>query len=149
MITNCMKGKIKKDLPDEKLERMTVQRQVIMEEMGKLHTHPTADEVYQVVRKRLPRVSLGTVYRNLEKLADHGLLLRLDSGSGPRRYDARVENHYHIRCLECSRVGDIFSNQPYPVPEELPGTDFDVIGLKVEYFGICPACRKKASKHKK
>jgi Fur family transcriptional regulator, ferric uptake regulator len=112
-------------------------------------SHPTADEVYQVVRKRLPRVSLGTVYRNLEKLADNHLLLRLDSGSGPRRYDGRVENHYHIRCLQCSRVGDIFSDQPYPVPEELPGTDFDVIGLKVEYFGLCPDCRKKASKNKK
>ena len=61
--------------------RLTTQRQIILEELSKVTSHPTANEVYDMVRKRLPRIGLGTVYRNLELMAESGLILKLDSAS--------------------------------------------------------------------
>ena len=69
--------------------------------------HPTADEVYQVVRKRLPRISLGTVYRNLDVLSESGEISRLDRCGAQYRFDGDLEQHYHIRCSSCGRVDDI------------------------------------------
>ncbi len=77
--------------------RLTTQRQVILEELGKVTSHPTANEVYDMVRKRLPRIGLGTVYRNLELMAESGLILKLEVGGTQKRFDATTDLHYHIR----------------------------------------------------
>lgn len=74
---------------------MTRQRSVILEELRKVTTHPSADGIYEMVRKRLPRISLGTIYRNLEILFENGDIRRLDTGSHLRRFDGRAEDHYH------------------------------------------------------
>ena len=87
--------------------RLTTQRQIILEELGKVTSHPTANEVYDMVRKRLPRIGLGTVYRNLELMADNGIILKLEVGGTQKRFDATVDPHYHIRCLSCGKVNDI------------------------------------------
>ena len=87
--------------------RLTTQRQIILEELGKVTSHPTASEVYDMVRKRLPRIGLGTVYRNLELMAESGIILKLEVGGTQKRFDATVESHYHIRCSGCGRVDDI------------------------------------------
>jgi Fur family transcriptional regulator, ferric uptake regulator len=87
--------------------RMTRQRQVILEQLREVCSHPTADEVYGMVRRRLPRISLGTVYRNLEMLVKAGLIRRLDMAGRQRRYDGNVEHHYHVRCSRCGCVGDV------------------------------------------
>ncbi|NNK14655.1 MAG: transcriptional repressor, partial [Desulfofustis sp.] len=81
--------------------RLTPQRQVILEELAKVKTHPTANEVYDMVRKRLPRIGLGTVYRNLELMADNGMILKLEVGGSQKRFDATTDLHYHIRCTGC------------------------------------------------
>jgi Fur family ferric uptake transcriptional regulator len=60
--------------------RLTSQRQVILEELKKVKSHPTANEVYDMVRKRLPRIGLGTVYRNLDLLAERGIIKKLEVG---------------------------------------------------------------------
>ena len=83
--------------------RMTTQRQVILEELRKLKSHPTAGELCQIVRQRLPRISLGTVYRNLEILSRSGVVLKLDVAGLEMRFDGTVDNHYHVRCLDCGR----------------------------------------------
>ena len=70
--------------------KLTKQRKVILEELRKLKTHPSADEIYNIVRERLPRISLGTVYRNLEILSDAGVILKLDvAGSQKRSVDRK------------------------------------------------------------
>ena len=69
---------------------MTRQRPVILEELKNLTTHPTADELYSMVRRRLPRISLGTVYRNLEILSEMGLAQKLESAGAQRRYGGDV-----------------------------------------------------------
>src|SRR5262249_59374589 len=68
--------------------------------------HPTADWVYRQARRRLPRISLGTVYRNLKRLAEEGLIREIHAGGHPARFDGNTGRHYHIRCLGCGRVND-------------------------------------------
>ncbi|MBM9520134.1 transcriptional repressor [Desulforhopalus vacuolatus] len=123
--------------------RITPQRQVILEELSKVNSHPAANEVFDMVRTRLPRIGLGTVYRNLEIMADNGIILKIDVGGTQKRFDAIVEPHYHIRCTECGRVDDM----DVPVQKEFEtmaaaSTDYKVQGHRVEFFGICPDCQK-------
>ena len=124
--------------------RMTNQRQVILEEIRKVNTHPTADEVYEMVRKRLPRISLGTVYRNLEILSTCGLIQKIGPVSSQMRFDGITKNHYHLRCIYCGKVEDA----PIETVDELENairekSDYSIIGYKLEFIGICPKCREK------
>jgi Fe2+ or Zn2+ uptake regulation protein len=120
---------------------MTQQRQVILEELRKVNTHPSADEIYEMVRKRLPRISLGTVYRNLEILTANGEIQKLELGCNPKRFDGTAQDHYHIRCLECDRVVDAPPGFDVCITHELSKyTDFKIIGHKLEFIGVCPAC---------
>lgn len=121
--------------------RLTTQRQVILEELGKVTSHPTANEVYDMVRKRLPRIGLGTVYRNLELMAESGLILKLEVGGTQKRFDATTDLHYHIRCTECGKVDDI----ELPVQQEInsiaaSATDYQILSHHVEFSGICVEC---------
>ena len=84
--------------------RMTPQRRVILELLTAQRWHPTADELFHAVRRRLPRISLATVYRNLDLLAQTGHVLRLDPPEGPRRFDGFTEGHTHARCSRCGRT---------------------------------------------
>ena len=127
--------------------RLTQQRRVILTELQKLTTHPSADEIYEIVKKDLPRISLGTVYRNLETLAELGEIQKLGCGGPVRRFDGNPENHYHIRCVKCERIADA----PVEVHENLEKniknkTDFKVFGHRVEFLGLCPECFRKADK---
>lgn len=122
--------------------RMTRQRRVIMEELQKVHCHPTADQVYELVRKRLPRISLATVYRNLDVLSESGAILKLEMGCSQRRYDGDISPHYHVRCVKCGKVGDVFA-PPIRIPDVGPVEDFSVEGHRVEFFGVCDDCSDK------
>ena len=127
--------------------RLTPQRQVILEELAKVKTHPTANEVYDMVRKRLPRIGLGTVYRNLELMADNGLILKLEVGGSQKRFDATTDLHYHIRCTCCGRVDDIdFSAMPQLDQLAADSSDYQVLGHHIEFSGICESCGDSQSK---
>ena len=123
--------------------RTTSQRRVILEEIKKLNTHPTADEVYEMVRKRLPRISLGTVYRNLEILSTCGLIKKIGPVSSQMRFDGNTSNHYHIRCVYCGSLEDA----PIETVEEIENrireaTDYTIMGHTLEFMGVCPECGK-------
>lgn len=121
--------------------RMTRQRQVILEELRKVNTHPSADEIYEMVRKRLPRISLGTIYRNLEILSASGEIQRLELGTSLKRFDGVADDHYHIRCLDCSRVIDAPPGFDVSITHELSeSTGFKILGHTLEFIGICPKC---------
>ncbi len=124
--------------------RLTAQRQIILEELGKVTSHPTANEVYDMVRKRLPRIGLGTVYRNLELMAESGLILKLEVGGTQKRFDATTDLHYHVRCSECGRVDDI----DLPVQHKIDRLaaklcDYQILGHHIEFSGVCPDCAEK------
>ncbi len=124
--------------------RLTTQRQIILEELGKVTSHPTANEVYDMVRKRLPRIGLGTVYRNLELMAESGIILKLEVGGTQKRFDATVESHYHVRCNSCGRVDDI----DIPVQESIndmaaAATEYTILGHHIEFTGTCKVCAEQ------
>ena len=122
--------------------RLTPQRQVILEELAKVKTHPTAGEVYDMVRKRLPRIGLGTVYRNLDLMAENGMILKLEVGGSQKRFDATTELHYHIRCTCCGKVDDMeFSAMPQLDQLAAHASDYQVLGHHIEFSGICESCR--------
>ncbi len=121
--------------------RMTRQRAVILEELRKTTSHPTADELYGKVRERLPRISLGTVYRNLDFLADSGEIRRLEAAGTTKRFDGNMVDHQHVRCLCCGRIGDVMS--PLPAPSvagmHVPGF-VEIRCSRIEFDGICDQC---------
>lgn len=121
--------------------RLTTQRQIILEELAKVTSHPTANEVYDMVRKRLPRIGLGTVYRNLELMADSGIILKLEVGGTQKRFDATVAPHYHIRCISCGKVDDIdIEVQAQINAQAAQASDYDMLGHHIEFTGICGDC---------
>ena len=125
--------------------RLTTQRQIILEELGKVTSHPTANEVYDMVRRRLPRIGLGTVYRNLELMADVGVILKLEVGGTQKRFDAMVEPHYHVRCTSCGKVDDIdiaVQEQINEVAEK--ASNYKILGHHIEFTGICSNCLRKS-----
>ena len=121
--------------------RITHQREVILDELRSVTTHPTADELYEMVRQRLPRISLATVYRNLEWLSEQGIIQKIEVGGRQKRFDANTDLHYHIRCTVCGRVADAELG-PIEKPEKrLRDTHgFKITGHRLEFFGICPDC---------
>jgi len=122
--------------------RLSKQRKVILEELRKVKSHPTADEVYDMVRKIIPRISLGTVYRNLEFLSNKGLVLKLGAPGAQKRFDGTPEPHPHIRCAVCTAVADVECEVEIP---EIPSTctaGYKILNTNVEFVGICPKCQK-------
>ena len=71
-------------------------------------THPTAEEVYSEVRKIDKNISLGTVYRNLDRLSKENLILRIEIANGKDRFDGDISSHYHAVCKKCGSIIDIF-----------------------------------------
>jgi Fur family ferric uptake transcriptional regulator len=125
------------------MPRMTRQRQVIIEELRKVKSHPTADEIYRKVRRRLPRISLGTVYRNLEILSACGSVSKLDLAGRQRRFDGDLTPHYHVRCVQCGRVEDVRTEPHTELEKSLThATGYRIIGHRLEFIGICPRCQK-------
>jgi Fur family transcriptional regulator, ferric uptake regulator len=124
--------------------RNTKPRRVILEELKKVTTHPTADEVYNMVRERLPRVSLGTVYRNLEMMSESGVILKLEIAGTQRRYDGTTDNHYHVRCTMCGKVDDLPIKPLSGIEREVREVSaYEISGHRLEFKGLCPGCKSR------
>jgi len=121
--------------------RMTRQRQAVLEALQRSEVHPTADEVYRIVRRRLPQISLGTVYRSLDMLSESGLIRALELGGAQKRFDAKTHPHYHARCLSCGRVEDV-PIEPAIAMERAArrATDYTITGHRLEFVGLCSRC---------
>lgn len=117
------------------------QRDAILEYLHSTTSHPTADTVYENVREKLPNISLGTVYRNLNMLADSGEILRLSCGGASDRYDGTVTPHYHFLCRQCGNVSDLAMSGLEHI-NVIAGAGFagTIEGHVTYFFGICPAC---------
>ncbi|MDQ7785064.1 MAG: transcriptional repressor [Desulfomonilaceae bacterium] len=122
--------------------RMTRQRKIVLEELRKVTSHPTADQLHQMVRRRLPGINIATVYRNLEILTDEGEVMKLDVAGTQRRFDGNALNHYHIRCSRCGRVDDVHMDVVDSLEEAAAkACAYTVLSHTVEFVGICPGCR--------
>lgn len=130
--------------------RMTNQREIILRELRKSKRHLSADELYDIVKKGMPRISLATVYRNLEILSEAGLIGKLEISGRQKRFDFDVSDHDHIYCIVCHRVDNLDMERKIIDPEKIgAGPGYTVTGYRVEIIGICPECQKKKKKEKK
>jgi Fe2+ or Zn2+ uptake regulation protein/predicted transcriptional regulator len=134
----------------QKLLRMTHQREIILDEIKKCTTHPTADELYDRIKKKLPRISLATVYRNLEIMAGAGLINKLEISGRQKRFDWDLHQHDHIYCVQCHRVDniDLADKKKISLPADA-NRGYVVSGCRVEFYGICPKCNAKSQNKKK
>lgn len=87
--------------------RNTIQKQLVLEAVARLHNHPTAEQVYAKVVKEHPTISKATVYRNLASLSEDGRLRHLPMPAGADRFDHRLDEHAHIECMACGRLDDV------------------------------------------
>jgi Fe2+ or Zn2+ uptake regulation protein len=124
--------------------RLTGPRRVVLEVVRGTESHPTAEAVHRLVRRRLPRVSLGTVYRNLRLLVSAGLVQELP---GPHaRFDGNTSEHHHFTCLGCGRIVDVEGPLTEPHARVLcrrvaAQGGFRVTHHRIEFYGQCRACR--------
>jgi len=124
------------------IRRETKQRTAIIRILKNTRSHPTADQIYNEVRKSLPNISKGTVYRNLQVLQEEGAVTELNIEEALSRYEAKQESHYHFRCEKCGKVFDLDE----PVNTELnerigKRTGFKVSHHQTEFRGLCKGCQ--------
>lgn len=127
----------------EILRRKTKQRSIILEELRKTKAHPSADLLFKMVRRKIPSISFGTVYRNLNLLRDQGQILELFCGKYSCRYDGNLKNHYHFFCVKCKNVFDIYEplldNLDYRIGKKL---GFQVQYHRIDFYGYCRDCKE-------
>ncbi len=131
--------------------RLTSPRRMVLEVVRGTESHPTAEWVHQMVRRRLPRVSLGTVYRNLRMLVAAGLVKELP---GPHaRFDGNTSEHHHFTCLTCGTITDVAGPLTEPHSRALCGrvaaqSGFRVTHHRIEFFGRCAACQRRSRRRR-
>ncbi len=124
--------------------RMTNQREMILRELKKSRQHLSADELYDRVKKIMPRISLATVYRNLEILSEAGLIGKLEISGRQKRFDFDVSDHDHIYCVVCHKVDNLkIERNNIRVDQLGTAAGYEITGCRVEIVGICPECQKK------
>jgi Fe2+ or Zn2+ uptake regulation protein len=126
--------------------RYSKQREAVMQLLDKKNYHPTVDEIYEIIKKKYPKVSLATIYRNVEQLTQMGKVWKIEIPNEPARYDGNMEKHYHIRCKKCGSVNDVWLKDKLFKIEEVESTleNFSITGVKVEFEGICDLCNSQA-----
>jgi Fe2+ or Zn2+ uptake regulation protein len=123
-----------------KKPRKTKQLGVIWDAIKDDTSHPTADQVYEKVRKALPTISLGTVYRNLQKLVLDEKLQVLMLGRS-QRFDPLTDRHQHFICEQCGSVYDVFVDEQTEIaPAKLPHDGFTVTSHQLAFYGTCKRC---------
>ena len=122
--------------------KVTPQRVAIYKKLLDSNTHPTADAIFQIVKREYPNISFDTVNRTLLTFADIGIVDVVETFGGAKRFDPNVTNHHHLHCTKCGKVFDFFSRayDNLKVPEELHA-QFQVTSKRVVLKGLCNECR--------
>jgi len=129
------------------IKRNTIQRMIILDTVKKLHSHATADEIYEEVIKTYPSISRATVYRNLCQLCESKEIARREIPGSPDRYDHITTNHYHAKCSQCGKVVDVNMEYMSELQNKIIDSyGFMLTGHTIVFEGICEECQKKAKK---
>lgn len=125
------------------MSRKSIQRDAILRVINHTTTHPGADWIYDQVRKEIPNISLGTVYRNLKLLAQAGEIKELDIPGISSRFDGRTSNHHHLICEECGRIFDMEESVDRTIEIRIAQkTGFKVKMQYLKFIGLCSDCQK-------
>jgi Fur family transcriptional regulator, peroxide stress response regulator len=124
--------------------KATHQRSEIYRELADTKEHPDAETIYRRVRKRIPEISLDTVYRTLRLLEKKGLIARVGSLGERTRFDADTDRHHHFVCIECGFIGDIYNEEwnDFRAPRDVRNMG-TVNSIHVEARGLCKSCQRK------
>jgi Fur family peroxide stress response transcriptional regulator len=124
--------------------KATHQRSEIYRELARTDEHPDAETIYTRVRKRIPAISLDTVYRTLRLLEKEGLISRVESLNEKTRFDANTNYHHHFICTECGLIRDFYKDEwnNFRAPSDVK-TMGKVNSIHVELRGLCKACQEK------
>ncbi len=123
--------------------QVTHQRLAIYLALRELTEHPSAEIIYRQVRKRFPMISLGTVYKTLERLHEVGLVQKVGPIMDETRYEATPSSHHHLVCIKCQALEDVdgLSDELGLKPPDDKG--FHILGHHITFRGYCPSCRDK------
>lgn len=124
------------------ISKYSRQRELIYKTVMENKVHPTAEFVYNYLKKDNPQLNLGTVYRNLQQLSENGEISRLSIPNQPDRFDGIIEEHYHAVCEKCSKIYDIHINE-MPEIDRLVAekTGLDITGHEIIFKTLCPMCK--------
>lgn len=123
--------------------RYSLQRENVRKGLEKFCIHPTAEELYLELKPGNPNLSLATVYRNLNQLAELGQIKKIEGLSGQVHYDHNNHEHFHIICVNCNRIADLppeLANSFKAILEK--ENDFEVLSYDIAVKGLCAKCRK-------
>jgi Fe2+ or Zn2+ uptake regulation protein len=121
---------------------LTRQREAVFDYLRRVDHHPTAEDVFVAVKRELPKISLATVYKNLEALVACGAASKLTYSDSAARYEIRTDHHYHARCLKCGLIADVSpatSEQALKLIKAPGG--FKIADYRIELLGYCKNCR--------
>ena len=131
---------------------VTYQRLSIYKALLQLPDHPSPDEIYKVVRKAYPSISLATIYKTLERLDRVGIIGKASPLHETVRFDPRVDHHHHVVCVDCKKVEDIDAGalraalprtaEAMGLPEHIR-REYEITDYQITFKGLCKACRKK------
>lgn len=131
-------------MENSNFKRHSRQRDEILKVLSNTAAHPTAAQIYEEVKKEIPNISLGTVYRNLSELSESGVILKLKAGDGSERFDGCIKPHYHMHCKKCGAVIDLpvkYDDALDKSAEKLSG--FKIDSHKLMFEGLCKNCEKE------
>lgn len=125
----------------EKTLKYSKQREALLRILCGVNTHPTADRLYEEIRKEFPKISLATVYRNLNQLVENGEIIRLECNGEAEHYDGNPKKHYHFICRKCTAIIDVSISDACKINDLVIEKDM----LKVEdhelfFYGLCQNC---------
>lgn len=121
------------------------QRNLILSIINESNDHPTANEIYEISKKTIPNISLGTVYRNLNLLVEHGMIKTVKTNDNMERYDKIFNKHNHFICNKCNKVYDIFEENENK-KQSING--HTILDIDITYSGICENCIKSLENNK-
>lgn len=119
--------------------RKSKQRDAVLQYVKSSTEHPTADMVYEAVKRSIPNISLGTVYRNLSQLVDEGFISVVETSDKKVHYEGNLNDHIHLLCKHCCNITDVFMKNE--APDVFSETGFIIESQKTVYYGICKECQ--------
>jgi Fur family transcriptional regulator, peroxide stress response regulator len=131
---------VKKQI-NENGHRMTKQREIILDYLKSVTSHPTAEIIHQEVLKDMPNISLGTVYRNLKYLVDEGFVLCIIDNGGINHFDGDISEHGHFFCRKCGKIKDVVFEKTHMHKKQL---DVGIVdSVDHHFYGVCTNCQKE------
>lgn len=123
--------------------KLTPQRMAILDYLDGNRYHPSAEDIYKSVLKRFPTMSFATVYNTLDALRKSGDILELTIDPEKKRFDPDTKLHHHLICVKCRSIVDIHRKFSLNITSKEVG-GFEIVGNHIEFYGICPKCRKQS-----